>query len=58
MNVEPTGHSPGEGQDSPQEGTKRPWQEPRLRFVEPMLTKHGSLEDLTTGFFGDISPRS
>ena len=40
---------------------KKPWEEPRLDFVEPKLTKHGSLEKLTRmpngdGFFGGFSP--
>jgi hypothetical protein len=37
---------------------KKPWQEPKLTFVEPKLTKHGKLEELTqaNGFFGQFSP--
>jgi hypothetical protein len=38
---------------------KKPWEEPKLDFVEPKLTKHGSLEKLTrmpNGFFGGFSP--
>jgi len=40
---------------------KKLWEEPRLDFVEPKLTKHGSLEKLTRmpngdGFFGGFSP--
>jgi len=38
---------------------KKLWEEPRLDFVEPKLTKHGSLEKLTrmpNGFFGGFSP--
>jgi len=31
---------------------KQPWQEPKLVFVEPKLTKHGQLEEVTAGFFG------
>ena len=32
---------------------KQPWQEPKLTFVEPTLTKHGTLQELTgQGFFG------
>lgn len=34
---------------------KAPWQEPKLAFVEPKLTKHGQLEEIT-GFFGTFTP--
>jgi hypothetical protein len=37
--------------------SKQPWQEPRLKFIEPTLTQHGKLEELTgQGFFGGFSP--
>jgi hypothetical protein len=36
---------------------KTPWQEPKLTFVEPTLTIHGSLEELTGGYFGGFSPQ-
>jgi hypothetical protein len=38
---------------------KKPWEEPKLAFVEPKLTKHGNLEKVTgqrDGFFGEFSP--
>ena len=35
---------------------KEPWQEPKLAFIEPKLTKHGRLEELTAGFFGGFTP--
>ena len=36
---------------------KRAWQEPRLKFVEPKLTKQGDLVQLTAqGFFGTFVP--
>jgi hypothetical protein len=40
---------------------RKPWEEPKLAFVEPKLTKHGDLEKVTgkrkrNGFFGDFSP--
>ena len=36
---------------------KKPWQEPKLAFVEPKLTKHGMLEEVTgQGFFSGFSP--
>ena len=37
------------------EGKKR-WQEPKLSFVKPKLTKHGKLEEVTGQFFGGFSP--
>ena len=42
-----------EGQ--PAQESKKPWEEPKLAFVEPKLTKHGDLKNLT-GFFGSFSP--
>ncbi len=33
---------------------KKPWQEPKLAFIEPKLTKHGKLKEVT-GFFGGFS---
>jgi hypothetical protein len=35
---------------------KQPWEEPKLAFIEPTLTKHGQLEEVTAGFFGGFSP--
>jgi len=39
---------------------KKEWEEPKLEFVEPKLTKHGDLEKVTgrpkDGFFGPFSP--
>jgi len=37
---------------------KQPWEEPKLTFVEPTLTAHGALEDVTAqnGFFGSFDP--
>jgi len=40
---------------SASEGKKR-WQEPKLSFVKPKLTKHGKLEDVTGQFFGGFTP--
>jgi len=40
---------------SPATNDKKPWQEPKVLFVEPKLTKHGELKELT-GFFGSLSP--
>lgn len=36
---------------------KRSWEEPKLKFVEPKLTKEGDLVQLTAqGFFGTFVP--
>lgn len=41
-------------------GNKKRWQEPKLGFVKPKLTKHGKLQEVTgqvdPGFFGAFSP--
>ena len=37
-------------------GSKKKWQEPKLNFVKPKLTKHGKLEEVTGQFFGPFSP--
>jgi hypothetical protein len=37
-------------------GGKKKWQEPKLNFVKPKLTKHGKLEEVTGQFFGGFSP--
>jgi hypothetical protein len=39
--------------------TKQPWQEPKLTFIEPTLTKHGTLEEVTGAappVFGSFTP--
>jgi hypothetical protein len=36
---------------------KKKWQEPKLSFIKPKLTKHGKLEEVTGQFFGAFSPR-
>jgi len=35
---------------------KAEWQEPKLTFVEPALTEHGSVQTLTGAFFGSFVP--
>ena len=35
---------------------KKPWEDPKLTFVEPKLTKHGELKEVTGQFFGGFSP--
>ena len=33
------------------------WQEPKLKFVEPKLTKQGDMKQITAGgFFGTFAP--
>jgi hypothetical protein len=49
---------PQEQEPAPTLG-KKPWQEPKLAFVEPKLTKHGSLEEITgDSFFGGFTPQA
>lgn len=43
------------GVESASSPAKKIWQEPKLAFVEPKLTKHGSLKEVT-GFFSQFSP--
>lgn len=35
---------------------KKLFEEPKLEFIEPKLTKHGDATKITTGFFGPFSP--
>ncbi|ETX00959.1 MAG: hypothetical protein ETSY2_38050 [Candidatus Entotheonella gemina] len=35
---------------------KAEWEEPKLTFVEPALTAHGSVQQLTGGFCGSFTP--
>lgn len=35
---------------------KEPFEEPRLAYVEPELTKRGDAKKITAGFFGSFSP--
>jgi hypothetical protein len=35
---------------------RKPWQEPKLAFVEPTLTKHGELTEVTGQFFTVFTP--
>jgi hypothetical protein len=36
---------------------KAPWQEPKLTFVEPTLTPHGTVQEVTgQSFFRQFSP--
>ena len=47
----------GSEQSVPSSSTgKKEWQEPKLAFVKPKLTKHGKLEEVTGQFFGAFTP--
>jgi hypothetical protein len=48
---EPSGEGP-----APPPARKQPWQEPKLAFVEPKLTKLGELKEVTSGFFCEFQP--
>jgi len=36
---------------------KKSFTEPKLTFIEPMLTKQGDATEITAGFFGPFSPK-
>jgi hypothetical protein len=56
MQEERNRQEPLETQPSSPEGKKK-WEEPKLSFVKPKLTKHGKLEEVTGGaFFGGFTP--
>jgi hypothetical protein len=49
--------TPGEQHPTPPGADRQPWQEPKLAFVEPKLTAHGDLKQVTgQGFFGGFTP--
>jgi hypothetical protein len=60
MEEHPVQHTPPEqeehGAAAPASSDKQPWQDPKLTFVEPTLTKHGSLTGVTGGLFGTFTP--
>jgi hypothetical protein len=35
---------------------RQPWQEPKLAFVEPKLTHHGTVQEVTGQSFGTFVP--
>jgi hypothetical protein len=41
---------------APAASGKVPWQEPKLTFVEPTLTTHGTIQEVTASFFQQFSP--
>jgi hypothetical protein len=46
--------APSADERTPEE--RKHWQEPKLTFVEPTLTPHGTLTSVTGQFFGAFSP--
>jgi len=47
---------PGQQEAQSSSEGKKKWQEPKLTFVKPKLTKHGKLEEVTGQFFGAFTP--
>ncbi len=43
-------------QPKQEEPSKLAWEEPKLAFVEPTLTHHGKVQDISAGFFGSFTP--
>jgi hypothetical protein len=60
MDHEPGGRVGRTAEEQPSEAStppgKEPWQEPKLTFIEPKLTAHGTLEEVTGAFFGGFTP--
>jgi len=44
------------GQPAAATPARQAWVAPKLTFVEPKLTKHGPLTEVTGAFFGGFSP--
>ena len=38
------------------ESRKKEFKEPKLKFIEPRLTKHGDATKITGAFFGTFTP--
>jgi hypothetical protein len=52
-----TSSDQGEQHATPPGADRQPWQEPKLVFVEPKLTAHGDLKQVTgQSFFGGFTP--
>jgi hypothetical protein len=48
---------PQEAEEPQSSPDKQPWQEPKLTFVEPKLTNHGTLAEITgTPPLGGFTP--
>jgi hypothetical protein len=57
QSVQRTAHpdeEPGAAATSPE--NKQPWQDPKLVFVEPKLTHHGTVQEVTGQSFGTFVP--
>ena len=42
------------GAAAPSAEDKQPWQEPKLTFIEPKLTHHGWMQEVTGQFFSTL----
>lgn len=42
--------------DQAEQTEKKQFVEPKLKFIEPKLTRHGDATKITAGFFGQFSP--
>jgi hypothetical protein len=56
MKKSPQSPTSNEHQGSTASRGKKEWQEPKLTFIKPKLTRHGKLEEVTGQFFGAFSP--
>ena len=56
--TEPAPPSAASGAAVSQSPARQAWVEPKLTFVEPKLTRHGPLTEVTGAFFGGFSPGS
>jgi hypothetical protein len=54
--LEPRNRQESEQKQPSSAAGKKEWQEPRLTFIKPTLTKHGKLEEVTGQFFGGFTP--
>jgi hypothetical protein len=55
--LQPTAHTNEEPDAAaPPPENKQPWQDPKLIFVEPKLTHHGTVQEVTGQSFGTFVP--
>lgn len=52
--TKPTQGVPNHGEPTPP--SKSPWENPKLAFVEPEISKQGGLTEITGQFLGGFSP--
>ena len=52
----PASKRPDDPQSESSAAQRRQWEEPKLTFITPKLTRHGKLEEVTGQFFGPFSP--